>query len=339
MIRSSLVFQPGVLYAIPLVIQNNQNVPTLPYLTVKIQLNQSTISSLLASNLQNIDFEDGNGNVLLSWRESGTSNTGSDAAWWINLQNITVPAQDSVTIYMCIYATSYNALNNTTTGVAPQLTTTYAQYDNGFTVFPWYENFAGTTLPSDLIPLGTPTVNNGITFAPATGTGVYIYKTTGLPNTISIIEGYYSGGTTYSYIPVAFAIQKPTGTGAPQAVINSGYETVVLGVGNTAFNLVRVANGTPTTLASTTGSSGATQIQTTMWPFTGYEVGKDSNGPVSIVASDTGVLISSITYPLFGCYGNGGAASVTFTWTRGRYYPPNGVDPTVAASQILINIQ
>jgi hypothetical protein len=342
MIRSSLVFQSGVLYAVPLVIQNTQNVSTQPYLTVKITINQSTMSSLLASNLQNIDFEDGNGNVLLSWRESGTSNTGTDGVWWINLQNITVPANNSVTIYMCIYATSYNALNNTTTGVAPQLTSTYAQYDNGFAIFPWYENYAGTTLPSDLTPLGTPTVNNGITFAPsATGVGVYIYKTIYyiLPNTISIIDGYYSSGTTASYIPVAFAVAKPSGTGAPQSVIYNGYYTIINGVGSSAFTLFKTVAGSVTSLASTTGSSGATQIQTTIWPYTGYEAGKDSVGPVSIVSSDSSFALPSITYLLFGNYGSGAAASVKFTWTRARYYPPNGVDPTVSAAQILLNIQ
>ena len=50
-------------------------------------------------------------------------------------------------------------------GEAPQLSSTYAEYDNGVNVFPYYWNFAGTTLPSSFTTAGTGSYiqNNGIT--------------------------------------------------------------------------------------------------------------------------------------------------------------------------------
>src|SRR5579875_1748146 len=50
---------------------------------------------------------------------SGTSNTGTDALYWVNLGSLTVPANGSLTIYLCFYATTQNVLNTTNTGVAP----------------------------------------------------------------------------------------------------------------------------------------------------------------------------------------------------------------------------
>ena len=50
-------------------------------------------------------------------------------------------------------------------GEAPELSPTYAQYDNGIYVFNYYENFVGTSLPSGWTVSGvTYTVNNGISY-------------------------------------------------------------------------------------------------------------------------------------------------------------------------------
>ena len=77
--------------------------------------------------------------------------------------------------------------NTTTTGVAPQLSSTYAEYDDGANVFTEYWNFAGTTLPSAFTNLTTGgtfsyTVDNGLTltgYSSASGTnyGLHIYTT------------------------------------------------------------------------------------------------------------------------------------------------------------------
>src|SRR5579875_2512486 len=87
--------------------------------------------------------------------------------------SLSVPANGSLTIYLFFYATTQNVLNTTNTGVAPQLTSTYGQYDNGINVFQFYDNFAGTSLSSKWSSFGygapTLTVNNGLTIS-QTGT-------------------------------------------------------------------------------------------------------------------------------------------------------------------------
>src|SRR5579875_774278 len=69
---------------------------------------------------------------------------------------------DDLSLLLCY---NPNVLNTTNTGVAPQLTSTYGQYDNGINVFQFYDNFAGTSLSSKWSSFGygapTLTVNNG----------------------------------------------------------------------------------------------------------------------------------------------------------------------------------
>jgi YVTN family beta-propeller protein len=61
-----------------------------------------------------------------------------------------------------------NLLNNLTTGEAPTLSPAYGQYDDGAQVFPFYDNFAGTTLSSQWSAVengGTISVDNGLSIS------------------------------------------------------------------------------------------------------------------------------------------------------------------------------
>src|SRR5579875_2904477 len=58
--------------------------PRLPLIGFRRELfttSQSNYSSYLASDLSNGNWQDGNGNILNSWREAGTSKTGTDALY------------------------------------------------------------------------------------------------------------------------------------------------------------------------------------------------------------------------------------------------------------------
>ncbi|MEM3844855.1 MAG: Ig-like domain-containing protein [Candidatus Parvarchaeota archaeon] len=136
----------AVQYYVAITITNSQSSATPSPFQQMITINSSNYSSYLASDLSNVNFQDGNGNILNSWLESGNSNTSTSTIYWVSLPN-GVAANSSITIYYCTYATSVNAFNNTNTGVAPQLTSTYAQYDNGTNVFTAYAN-AGSSTPS-----------------------------------------------------------------------------------------------------------------------------------------------------------------------------------------------
>jgi hypothetical protein len=97
-------------------------------------------------------------------------------------------------------------------GEAPQLSPTYAQYDNGANIFPYYWNFAGTSVPSPWIIQGGGSgivQNNGITFNDISGTSsnyiytatsstynaeTHIFDTYATMNVLSIADGGSGGG-------------------------------------------------------------------------------------------------------------------------------------------------
>ena len=100
-------------------------------------------TSVSTSNFgQNVEFFYYNGTVIPSWLENYTTD---NATWWLKIGSI--PASSSITVYMGIAPTSTNLFNNVNDGEAPQLSSTYAEYDDGANVFLAY--FNGNTPISD----------------------------------------------------------------------------------------------------------------------------------------------------------------------------------------------
>ncbi|MGC8670160.1 MAG: hypothetical protein ACP5TL_03350, partial [Candidatus Micrarchaeia archaeon] len=60
-------------------------------------------------------------------------------------------------------------------GEAPQLSSTYAKYDDGASVFNVYQNFAGTSCPAGWSCYSGSTINNGLTLNNANVTSVNQY--------------------------------------------------------------------------------------------------------------------------------------------------------------------
>jgi len=108
---------------------------------VKLVLNLSSIISS-ASQLLNLGFYLSSNltNQIYAWIESYNSNF-SQVVVWVNLPN-GIPASSSVIVYICLQSSPQYPY----TGIAPQLTSTYGEYDNGENVFLFYDNFAGTSL-------------------------------------------------------------------------------------------------------------------------------------------------------------------------------------------------
>jgi len=127
------------------------------------QLLNLDLSSILSSSSQLLNLEfclDVNCNTpLYAWIESYNSNL-STVYIWINLPT-SIPANSSITIYMFVR----NSIQYPYTGMRPDLTTTYAQYDNGENVFTFYDNFAGTSLNANkwnVLESNYYSVNNGL---------------------------------------------------------------------------------------------------------------------------------------------------------------------------------
>ncbi|MEM3846313.1 MAG: hypothetical protein QXU98_11520, partial [Candidatus Parvarchaeota archaeon] len=239
----------------------------------------------------NILFSLSNGTNLYAWIES--INSSSMNVW------VKVP-YGTTQIDMNVYPSFENLFSATGyLGEAPQLSPTYAEYDNGADVFPFYDNFAGTTLNSDWTVLSgiTATVDNGITVGGG-GSWTFITNSHTLTNP-SIIEMY---GYAKSSGGIGVGGYGSTGggiveVGASNFVIETYFGSGVYVEGGTAsantfylMSLYYVNN------AYLTSNYSTTEVSTNYTSI--------NNEPIEIAAVNTGGFIQ---------------------WIRTRSYLPNGM--------------
>jgi hypothetical protein len=176
--------------SVSVTVTNSQPIATPVPFDQFLNITESQIASALGSTIAsqlwqqamsdkflNLLFQQ-NGQTLYAWVQNYTS---SWVAVWVKLPN-GIPASSSVTIN--IYFT--DSIQYPYTGIAPQLTSIYGQYDNGEDVFIAYWNFAGTSVPSGIIVYksdGSVTFDNGVTIKGGT-------STTGGENGIATAESF-----------------------------------------------------------------------------------------------------------------------------------------------------
>lgn len=187
----------GVAYSVPITVTNTQSIATPVPFQQMITVNSAAYSSIEASNLQNVEFFDSSGNVIPSWLESGNANTATNTVYWLRIA-AGIPADSSVTVYLGFFSSSTNLFNAQTIGEAPQLSPVYGEYDNGATVFIYYTNFAGNSLPSGWTAYNPSSisysVNNGLTVTNnvfVSGGDPQLYYTTALSNPYNTVIDTY----------------------------------------------------------------------------------------------------------------------------------------------------
>ena len=153
------------------------------------------------SNGSNVLFYSSNGVELYAWLQSINS---TSAQYWVKNFN------GSETINMQVAPNQDYFSATGYLGEAPQLSSTYAQYDNGFEVFSFYEDFKGTTMPSNMEVLpsgenqaGNFTIDNGVFLSASSNNTAMVIATTGTYNPVhTVLEAYtnysYYGGIDYS---------------------------------------------------------------------------------------------------------------------------------------------
>ncbi len=148
-------------YYIPIIIHNNQNIPTpAPFQqqiaicngTINIgpnfaYVNNPTLFNQINPNGQNVMFfNPNNGQLYYSWYLGQLINGSTYCKiWWINIPN-GIPANSNIVIYMAIgnLSTNYYSLYYPYVGVSPRVDPS-RQYDNGKYVFIAYGYFNNTT--------------------------------------------------------------------------------------------------------------------------------------------------------------------------------------------------
>lgn len=183
---------------VPYTLTNSQSGATaasMPQLMQSIDI--SAIRDYIAGDLSNLYWstDTAGSTKLTTWRESG-SGPDDSPTWWLNLGSNTIAASGgTLTVYLQVW--NGTEVDGTTTGVAPQLTSTYAASDNGSSVFSKYQNFSGSTTPTGYTTSGTVTQNNGITMS-STGTNYIYYATTQNPQSLIMeVYGHQTGASEY----------------------------------------------------------------------------------------------------------------------------------------------
>jgi hypothetical protein len=280
------------------------------YLQINITNNQSTATP---TNFQQMiqlqglpqppnqaEFFDANGNVYTSWLESYNNGV---ATWWVLLPN-GIRANSTTTLYLGFSSSNSTLLNGTTVGANPTWTSTYGQYDNGASVFNFYDNFAGTSLSSKwTISNVTASVNNGLTITGSNSNQACLLTATTFPQNQYVEEWYgtFASQTGTSYSQQGFGFN-----------INSG-------ACSTGGLSICYGSGSPPSFQGYTG----------LWSL--YETA--TSGSYGYFYYNYTTLEATVT-AYSGSYGWGWGLQANdkpfqVQWARMRALPPNGVMPSI----------
>ncbi|MEM3416325.1 MAG: hypothetical protein QW719_03240, partial [Candidatus Micrarchaeaceae archaeon] len=294
-----------------------------------VNITESAYSNYLVynNNFANFEYFYSNGTIIPAWIESNSS---GKLITWVKIKNTTT------SFYLGFASKTTNLLSSSGTsgiGEAPQLSSTYAEYDDGASVFNFYNNFAGTTL-SSLISNASgikATQNNGlqlnITTALTGSTGNTYYTMINQQETSpfifeSLITVQNAGAGTNFQEGLVIDSSTNVGQDTGGGLGGTNYMFRLLGSGSSNFNI----------------NEGSTQlsVETTSaitYPYTSME--SFQQNATGLTAIDNGNKLTASTTALtsgylgFYSYSNAVGNSQFIQYVRVRAYPPNGVMPSV----------
>jgi len=337
------------IYQWPITITNHQNISTPNPFQQMIELNikslnqQLSVSNIKASiifsgqsggdgyvpkgtgTFANFEFTYYNGQVIPAWIEDNTSGI---LLIWLKLSSI--PAYSSITIYLDIFSSNTNLLSASgTTGIgeSPSYSPVYGEYDDGASVFDFYDNFAGQSLNGNNWVYGgggSIIVNNSV--YETTSSYIYIMTKKGFNPVNTILDEYSGQATSNSYPVLSITIGNQNNSNGYFFIINNAYYDY--------------SNGSYSYTKYLLGNVGEIMTGNTLsvsWQASNKEVRIIDYGYY-----DSGYgNISSSSYPLPSTvyYGIGLKMSsngyINTTWFRVRAYPPYGIMPSVYFNPIL----
>ena len=320
---------------VPLTITSSSATPNT--FQQEVTVNMADYSFYAASNLENIEFMYPNGTIIPSWRENGTANT-QTVTYWLKLGSFT-----TTNIYMDFFPTNDNVLNTVNDGEAPQLSSTYGEYNNIANVmnsgllYQFYQLNGGGIQSQESVYQAQLTPNSVFSYGSLTATAgptLYLSALTGSsqdvnggtdPNVIINYQYSYSGGSPFPNPPITnpqYVIMKAIGF----AVVNS--PTTIYGLSDDGMGI------------GYSNSGGA------LIPWLGGS--STSNNPNNIInawvpegaTQYSGTITTDGSYRLEIDYTNQGGPGEDAVWSNNSidYYspsqPPNGIMPSVTFGSI-----
>jgi hypothetical protein len=313
---------------VPIQITNGASAATQTTFQQELSVATGSYASYTTSNLYNVCFStgsNGSGSALQAWVET---NTGTDTVW-VKLTT-SIPAGGSQTIYMNFM--SANQMSTTgPTGEAPQLSTPYAEYDNGGKVFNFYDNFEGTSSsPSSSWTVNTigagasATVNNGLTVTMTqtdSGIGIFTVSTYSTPLMAEADLTSYSNNCGSPYTGIFESLNNVMDTVNFAEPENS----YLLSTGGSTLTYFAVT--TPTASTNIYGPVSLPALPV-VWGVAWLGTGSEATQIGSTSYTSTDSTLKFGRYHL-GIANNAGFCLSTsaYQWFRARDYPPGGVQP------------
>ncbi len=356
---SSFALPSGVTYYANVVITNSQSTATPAPFQQEVQIPESDYSNYISYNgvSANFEFFYNGGSVIPAWIESNSSGT---LTVWLNLAN-GIPASNSITVYIGFAPETTNLLSSSGTsgiGEAPQLSPSYAEYDDGASVFNFYDNFAGTSLNTNKWTSGTSsggtiTVNNGITltYSSSSSGGAWIASTYTLTQSDNVIwETNFNmyGTSNFNDVRSRFYFWENGQTGIADnnayswlklvSNIDYGYFTdsdIGANIADAMLPYQTILGVLPTPLSATDYNTLSQEILNSngltfnTYSFPSYS--SIGSGSQSGSNSDTFQLLIQSSDD--GSSGN--TNQINIAWTRVRAYPPDGVMPSVTLGPVV----
>jgi len=336
----------GVLYYVPITLNNTQSSATPSNFQQMLNINFSAYSTYINSACSNIGFFSSTWVALNAWLEnaSSTCNTDKNDIVWVNMSSFTIPATSTITIYMGFYSTSTNNFGSVW-GEAPQLSSTYAQYDNGANVFSLYfngntplSNFnnEGNTLAQASVTGPTGTTINVISITDYASNLGFVYTANSLTNQPIIAEssselaGNQAGGLSSDNGQVSI-VDRTSTSGLDAISVEMGLSASYFsneyfsgGTQDNGFNEQGSANSNwhyaSVTYLGSSATSWSGYIAPQLYSTSGGYSGGVSNNPLS--------SSSTLYLGLIGVVSSSYQWQTYINWMRARLYPPNGVMPS-----------
>jgi len=333
------------IYQVPFNIVNTQNVSTPNPFQQLIELSISKINQYMitlnsnariiyngqyglingygSGTFANFEFSYPNGQIIPSWIEENNSGV---LLIWLKLSSI--QAYGSITIYLDIFPSNDNLLSASGTfgiGENPRLSPIYGEYDDGASVFDFYDNFSGNTLNGNNWVYGgsgSITINNYI-YLKSNGY-IYIITRRGFNPQETIADVFASQSPPSTYVSFSMTIGQNNISGG-YFWLSDGYDPY--GYGSYAKGVVFVGNG---------NGFGSGNVQSESWQINnkhvyimdyGYSTSYSNQSfnyysTPSIIYYGIGIVYNFNTY-------------VNVTWFDVRAYPPNGVMPSVSPGVVV----
>lgn len=322
---------PSINY-VPVTLTNSQSSPTPAPFQQMIQIPESSYASYISYNgvSSNIEFTTspgGAGTVIPAWIESNSSGT---LTVWLKLSS-SIAANSNTVVYLDFAPKTTNLLSSSGTsgiGEAPQLSSTYAEYDDGASVFTHYWNFAGTSLPTNWVASTdfTGSVNNGLTVTSSTRLSGVTYN---VPSDYSntIIDTYV---TETAHQSLNIGLSEAALIGGANPPFANGYLSAVDSGGTGGSTLVYVASSTSqTNLVTTTFDTALSTPYIISMYWASPTLVQAINYANELSTSDSSY--TSLSYLSLSVFTG---ATWEVKWLRTRAYPPSGVMPSVAFGSV-----